>query len=155
METINVAVNINDAKLTLDKYLIFDYKCVSQIQQGKNVSFTFQRDDEVPYIEELRELEKTYPKYKIGSLTFVSLMPILTFILATIFLVVFLIDRQNFNFTLMFSLLMIPALAILVLTVILTVVRLSRIRKIDKEKESTDLKFQDAVAKLKAKYNPQ
>lgn len=155
METKEIVVNINDAKITLEKYLLFDYECVEQRQQGNNVYFRFQRNDDVPYIEELRELEATYPNYKIGSLMTISLMPIVTFVLVTIFLVVFLLDRKNFNFTLMFSLLMIPALLVLVLTVILTVVRLKRIRKVDKEKASVDLEYKEKIRKIKEKNNPQ
>ena len=113
--------------------------------------FKFERDDSVPYINELRKLEESYPKFKIGSMLTVTLMPILTFVLATIFLVVFLIDKQHFNFTLMFSLLMIPALLILVLTVVFTVVRLRRIRNIEKTKDPIDQEMREKIAELKAK----
>ena len=81
----------------------------------------------------------------------VTLMPILTFVLATIFLVVFLIDRKNFNFTLMFSLLMIPALLILVLTVVFTIVRLKRFRNIEKIKDPIDQEFREKIIELKNK----
>lgn len=151
METKEIVVNVNDAKLTLDKYLLFEYTCVKQKQQGQNVYFKFERDDSVPYIEELRKLEESYPKFKIGSMLTVTLMPILTFVLATIFLVVFLIDKQHFNFTLMFSLLMIPALLILVLTVVFTVVRLKRVRNIEKTKDPIDQEIREKIAELKAK----
>ena len=151
METKEIVVHVNDAKLTLDKYLLFEYTCLEQRKQGQNVYFRFERDDEVPYIEELRKLEAEYPKFKIGSMLSVTLMPIVTFVLATIFLVVFLIDRKNFNFTLMFSLLMIPALLILVLTVVFTIVRLKRFRNIEKIKDPIDQEFREKIIELKNK----
>ena len=152
METKEIVVNGNDAKLTLDKYLLFEYTCVVQKQQGQNVYFKFERDDSIPYINELRELEAQYPKFKVGSMLSVTLMPIVTFVLATIFLVVFLIDKKNFNFTLMFSLLMIPALLILVLTVVFTIVRLKRIRNIEKVKDPVDQEFREKIVELRKKY---
>ena len=82
----------------------------------------------------------------------VTLMPIVTFVLATIFLAVFLIDKKNFNFTLMFSLLMIPALLILVLTVVFTIVRLKRIRNIEKVKDPVDQEFREKIVELRKKY---
>lgn len=151
METKEVVVNINDAKLTLDKYLLFVYKCVEQKTQGRNIYFKFQRDDEVSYIDELRKLEASYPTYKIGTMSMVSLMPIVAIALVTIFLVVYLTNRSSFNFTLMFSLLMIPALLVLVLTVLLTIFRLKRIRRIDTEKPKVDEEYKEKIEQLKAK----
>ena len=149
METKEVVVNINDAKLTLDKYLLFEYKCVEQKTQGRNIYFKFQRDDEIPYIDELRKLEASYPTYKIGTMSMVSLMPIVAIALVTIFLVVYLTNRSSFNFTLMFSLLMIPALLVLVLTVLLTIFRLKRIRRIDTEKPKVDEEYKEKIKQLK------
>ena len=151
MEIKEIVVNINDAKITLDKFLLFEYKCVEQKSQGKNVYFKFERNDEVPYIEDLRKLEKTYPNFKIGTMSMISLMPIVTFALVTIFLVVFLVDRKNFNFTLMFSLLMIPALLVLVLTVVLTIVRLKRIRRIEIDKPKAEEEYSLKIQEIKSK----
>ena len=134
MEIKEIVVNNVNAQLTLDKYLIFEYKCLEQRNMGTKTYFKFERDDSVPYYQELVKLEQEYGDFKIKNMTGVSLMPIITFILVTIFLVVFLIDKEHFNFTLMFSLLMIPALVILAFTVVLTVIKLRSFSKVNKEK---------------------
>ena len=148
MEEKEIAVNINNAKLVLDKHLLFKWECVEQRNVGKTIYFKFKRDNEVPYYDELVKLENEYPDYKIKSLIPVSLMPIVTFALVTIFLVVFLMDRENFNFTLMFSLLMIPAMLVLLLTVLFTVLRLKAINKIDKEKPTMENMYREKIAEL-------
>lgn len=151
MEIKEVVVTNENAQITLDKYLIFEYKCLEQRNMGNKTYFKFERDNEVPYYEELVKLEQEYGEYKIKSMTGVSLMPIITFVLVTIFLVVFLIDKEHFNFTLMFSLLMIPALLVLVFTVALTVIKLKAISKINKEKPNKDLEYKEKVDELKAR----
>ena len=151
METKELSVNANNAKLVLDKHLLFEWKCIEQRNVGKNVYFKFQRDDQVPYYEELVKLEKEFPNYKVGSFLTVSLMPIVTFALVTIFLIVFLIDKEHFNFTLMFSLLMIPALLVLVLTVVFTILRFKSISRIEKEKPLLESEYKQKIAELKLK----
>lgn len=151
MEIKELVVNVNNAKITLDKYLIFEYKCLEQRQIGNKVYFKFERDDSVPYYDELVKLENEYGDFKIRNMMPISLMPIVTFALVTIFLVVFLIDREHFNFTLMFSLLMIPALLVLLLTVLFTILRMKNIKKIEIEKPKKDFEYQEKVRELKEK----
>ena len=151
METKIIKTNDINERQLLETYSIFEYKCVERTVNGRKITLKLVRDDSVPYYQELVKLEQEYGEFKIKNMTGVSLMPIITFILVTIFLVVFLIDKEHFNFTLMFSLLMIPALVVLAFTVVLTVIKLRSFSKVNKEKPNKDLEYKEKVAKLKEK----
>ena len=75
MEKEVVTTNQINEKLVLDKHFIFEYKCDEKKVIGSKIELHFSRDDEVPYIEELRKLENEYGEYKIGSMIPMFIFP--------------------------------------------------------------------------------
>ena len=94
MEEKVVITNQNNEKQILDSYLIFEYKCLEKKYQGNKVIYRFQRDDSVSYIEELRKLENEYGGYHIGSMLPTIILPVISIILFTIFLVLMFVLKE-------------------------------------------------------------
>lgn len=141
---------INERQL-IDTYSIFEYKCVGRTVKGKRVTLKFIRDDSVPYIDELKKLEYQYGGYHIGSFLPTLLLPGLSFVLFTVFLVLMLTLKENFNLMLYFFTLVLPALLFLVLGVVLMILRARMIGKIENEKPNKDLEYRQKVNLLKQK----
>ena len=141
---------INERQL-IDTYSIFEYKCIERTVKGKRVTLKFVRDDSVPYIAELKKLEYQYGGYHSGSFLPTLLLPGLSFVLFTVFLVLMLTLKDNFNLMLYFFTLVLPALLFLALGVVLMILRARMIGKIENEKPSKDLKYRQKVNLLKHK----
>lgn len=149
MEEKVVITNQNNEKQILDSYLIFEYKCLEKKYQGNKVIYRFQRDDSVSYIDELRKLENEYGGYHIGSMLPTIILPVISIILFTIFLVLMFVLKDNFNLILYFCSLILPALLFLFLGAVFMFLRIRMINKIEKEKPIKDNEYRQKVANLK------
>ena len=149
MEKKTVITNQMNEKQILDTYLLFEYKCLEKKQQGKKIIFEFERDDSVSYIKELRNLEYQYGSYKVGSMLPTTILPIISFVLFTVFLVLMFALGDNFNLLLYFLTLVLPALIFLALSAVLMVLRIRSINKIENEKPLKDQEYRQKIEKLK------
>lgn len=141
--------SVNEQHL-LQTYSIFEYRCVERTVKGKQIILKFVRDDSVPYFSELKKLEYQYGSYHIGSMLPTLLLPAISFILLTVFLVLMFTLKENFNLLLYFLTLIIPGLICLVLGVILMMLRVRMMGKIANEKNDRDREYAEKVRKLKA-----
>lgn len=150
METKVVETNAINEKQILDTYLLFEYKCEKKEVVGNKIIFTFSRDDSVPYISELRKLEYQYGSYKVGSLIPGIVLPIISFILLTVFLVIFLVKRDEINVIPLFFAICGPALLFLLIGALFMILRLLAVSKIEKEKPLKDQEYRKKIEALKS-----
>lgn len=151
MEKRIVITNEINEKQQIESYLIFKYKVIDRKLEGKKVTLTIERDDSLPYIEDLRKLEKEYGGYKIGSMLPTIIFPALSILLFTAFLIIFLITKENFNFVVFFCSLVAPALVFLVGGVLFMLLRLKALNDIQNEKPKKDAEYRNKVAELESK----
>ena len=151
MEKTVVASYINE-KVVLDKHEIFLYKCIERKNIGRKVIVTFTRDESLPYINDIKKLEEQYPNYMVGTMLPTLICPVISFGLLTAFLVVFFLTKPEFNLPLFFSALMIPAILLLVVSVIFMILRVKKLSKIEKEKPIIDKEFREKVNQIVSKH---
>lgn len=151
MEKVTVITNPLNEHLVLDKYTLFEYKCEEKKIIGKKIQFTFSRDDSVPYIEDLRKLEKEFGEYKIRPMWLTIVSPIISFMLFSVFLVLFVSMGKSFNMNIYFPGLLIPAIVFLLVGVLIMVFRGKALQKIDKEKPIKEQEYREKIKKLKEK----
>lgn len=153
MEEKTVVTNLNNEKLVLDKHLLFEWKCLNRQYHGSKVEIKFQRDDSVSYFSELKKLENEYGEYKIGSMIPTIICPAISIIMFTVFLVLFLVNRENFNFLLYFLSILLPAIAIFLVGVAFMLLRYFSVKKIGEEKPKKDQEYRRKVDLLKQPTN--
>lgn len=149
MEKKVVTTNQINEKLVLDKHFIFEYKCDEKKVIGSKIELHFSRDDEVPYIEELRKLENEYGEYKIGSMIPMFIFPAVSFILFTVFVILYFLDKAHGNTLIYFLSLALPGILSLIGAFLFMFFRTRKIGLIEKEKPQKDEEFKQKVAKLK------
>ena len=148
MEEKTVITNSNNEKLVLDKHFLFLWKCEEKKVIGGHIEIRFSRDDSVPYIDELRKLENEFGEYRVGTMLPTIILPAISMILFTVFLVIFLLNRDNFNFPLYFFSIVLPALLLLLASMIFMFLRTSKINKIAREKPLKEQEYQAKIDKL-------
>ena len=148
MEEKTVITNPNNEKLVLDKHFLFLWKCEEKKVIGNNIELRFSRDDSVPYIEDLRKLENEFGEYKIKSMLPTIILPAIAIVLFTVFLIVFLFNRENFNFLTYFLALIVPALILIMGSVVFMVLRTRTINKIAREKPEKEREYQQKINEL-------
>lgn len=139
---------INERQL-IESYSIFEYKCVERTVKGKKITLRFVRDDSVSYINELRKLQAEYGSYRVGSMLPTLLLPAISFVLLTVFLVLMFALKENFNLLLYFFTLVLPGLLCLILGVLFMILRIRMIGKIQGEKPKRDHEYREKVRQLK------
>ena len=150
MEEKVVVTNQVNEKHLVETYLLFEYSVKEKKINGNKIQYTFIRDDSVPYIKELKELEYQYPNYKIGGMLTTVLFPGIAFVLFTVFLVLFIINRDNKDLLItLFCSLCIPAAVFILFGALMMFYRISKINKIEKEKPIVDEKFKKKIEELK------
>lgn len=148
MEEKTVITNSNNEKLVLDKHLLFLWKCEEKKVIGSRIELRFSRDDSVPYIEELRKLEIEFGEYRVGTMLPTIILPAISMVLFTVFLVIFLLNKDNFNFTPYFFSIILPALILLLASMVFMFLRTSKINKIAKEKPLKEQEYQAKIERL-------
>ena len=148
MEEKTVITNSNNEKLVLDKHFLFLWKCEEKKVVGGHIEIRFSRDDSVPYIDELRKLENEFGEYRVGTMLPTIILPAISMVLFTVFLVIFLLNRDNFNFPLYFFSIVLPALLLLLASMIFMFLRTSKINKIAREKPLKEQEYQAKIDKL-------
>ena len=151
MEKFTIKTDGLNEKFVLDKYEIFHYKCEEKKVVGRHIYITYSRDDSLPFIGELKELEKEYGDYHIGSMAPTYILPIPAFILITIFLILFLVNK-DLNLVICFCSLIIPALICIVLAFIFMFLRMRTVSQIEKEKPEKDKEYRIKVDKVISRF---
>ena len=150
MEKKTIKVNELNVQTTLDKYLIFDYKIEGQRDLGKGKKeFTFNRDDNTPYYQELVELERSYPRYQYPSMLISIIFSILAFVIVTALLILFFVNRPVAKSY--WWIFIIPTSLCLIVTVYFTYRRIEIMKKIELDKPRIDIEYKKKVAALKEK----
>ena len=119
MEEKVVYTNSVNEKCVLEKHELFLYKCEERQYIGKRIKIRFSRDDS--------------PKYKIGSMLPTFIFPAIAIILFTVFLVLFVLYKENFNLLLYFGVLAVPAILCLFVSVLFMFLRARMIKRIEIE----------------------
>lgn len=148
MEEKTVITNNNNEKLVLDKHLLFLWKCEEKKVIGSRIELRFSRDDSAPYIEELRKLEIEFGEYRVGTMLPTIILPAISMVLFTVFLVIFLLNKDNFNFIPYFFSIILPALILLLASMVFMFLRTSKINKIAKEKPLKEQEYQAKIERL-------
>lgn len=151
MTKFTIKTNSINEKFVLDKYQIFHYHLEEKKVVGSSIYLTYSRDDSLPFINELNELEKEYGDYHIGSMIPTYILPIPAFILLTVFLILFLTNKE-LNTILFFCALVIPALLFIVAAFIVMFLRMRTISKIEKEKPIKDQEYRIKVDKVVSRF---
>ena len=149
MEKVTVITNPLNEHLVLDKYALFEYKCEEKQVIGRKIQFVFSRDDSAPYIEDLRKLEKEFGEYKIRPMWLTIVSPIISFMLFSVFLVLFISMGKSFNMNVYFPGLLIPAIVFLLVGVLVMVLRGKALQKIDSEKPLKEQEYREKIRKFK------
>ena len=151
MTKFTIKTNSINEKFVLDKYEIFQYRLEEKKVVGSSIYLTYSRDDSLPFIKELEELEKEYGDYHIGSMIPTYVLPIPAFILLTVFLILFLTNKE-LDTVLFFCVLVIPALLFIVAAFLVMFLRMRSISKIEKEKPEKDKEYRIKVANVISKF---
>lgn len=151
MEEKTVITNSYNEQLVLDKHILFLWKCEEKKTFGNRIELRFSRDDSVPYIEELRKLENEFGEFRVGTMLPTIILPAVAIVMFTVFLIIYLFNKDNFNFPLYFFSIMLPALLCLVAAMGFMVFRTYKIDQITKEKP---LKEQEYKAKIERLIQP-
>ena len=77
------------------------------------------------------------------------ILPVISFILFTVFLVLMFALGENFNLLLYFLAFVLPALLFLAASALFMVIRIRSIKKIEEEKPITDQEYRQKIAELK------
>ena len=148
MEEKIVVTNPNNEKLVLDKHFLFLWKCEEKKTMGSHIELRFSRDDTVPCIDEIRKLENEFGEYHIGSMLPVLILPGISIALFTVFLVVFFVNKDHFDFLLYFLSLLLPGILCLLASMGLMTLRTLKINRIAKEKPLKEAEYQEKINKL-------
>lgn len=145
---------VNSYSVTRSTYLmgLFDWKLVKEEKKENAPSILyFERDENVPYYQEMVEIEKeTSPKL----LPFwLLILPVATaFILVSLYLILYLSLRPNFDVFLFFCVLFIPAMALLLSDTLLFYLRSKQLMNYLKRENEIVKNAEDKMQALKEKY---
>lgn len=149
MERKEVLVDQVNEKQLIDSYKLFEFKVVEKKTIGSKFLYILERDDSVPYYQELVKLENTYPKFHIGSMLPVVILPGFGFITLTIFLVIFFANGMSSSLMPWFIVFIVVAALFLMAAVLFLFLRMTAINKIEKEKPKIDQEFKKKIEALK------
>lgn len=152
METKRISVDNTNYKLVRDKHLMFDWKIEKEEKTLFGYVLTFSRDNETPYYSQLVELENEYGKGTIPSLLPTVLLPIISMILFTTFIILFYVIKIKIDFIVLFMALCMPGILLLISAVVLMFLRLKAIQNFADNKNSKDLSYKKKIEKLKNEH---
>ena len=136
-------------KLTLiEEQEVFQWKLEKEIVKNNGkIELIFVRNEQINNYEKLVKLEKEFETKIIP--TFLTILPaILSMILLTIFLILFLTRDENFDAAKTLILFMIPSSILLLTTVILSYARFSKINALNSTRNERLQKAKIEVAKI-------
>ena len=149
MERKEVLVDQVNEKQTIDSYKLFEYKIVEKKTVGSKYLYILERDNSVPYYEELVKIEKSYHWYHIGSMLPVVIFPGLAFLTLTVFLIIFFVNGMSASLLPWFIAFIVVAALFLLTAVLFLFLRMQTVSKIEKEKPKYDAEIRKKIEALK------
>ena len=145
---------VNSFSVSRSVYLmgLFDWKLVKEEKKDNAPSVLyFERDENVPYYKEMVEIENSISPKLIPF--WVLIIPVaIAFSLVTVFLILFLINRDNFDTMKNFYLFFIPAMAFLLLDTLVFYLRSRQLVNYLKREDELVKQAETKIAELKKKY---
>ena len=145
---------VNSFSVSRSVYLmgLFDWKLVKEEKKDNAPSVLyFERDENVPYYKEMVEIENSISPKLIPF--WVLIIPVaIAFSLVTAFLILFLINRDNFDTMKNFYLFFIPAMAFLLLDTLVFYLRSRQLVNYLKREDELVKQAETKIAELKKKH---
>lgn len=152
MEEKKITTSFINRDTCVSKHLLFDWQIKEEKQNKFSSTIIFVRDNEKPYINELKKLEFSYKEYKFIPFIYVIILISLAVISFTTFLVLFLIHKENLA-EIMWSLIFVifGALALLGgVAILYSRNKTSERISIDKPKQDREIK--EKIKNIKEQY---
>ena len=148
---------VNAYSVSRSVYLmgLFDWKLVQEDKKENAPSVLyFERDETVPYYEEMVEIEKETSPKLIPFWTL--LVPVgISFALITIFLILYLVNKPNFDTMKYFYIFFIPAMGLLLIDTLIFYLRSRQLMNYLKNEQSIVKNAEDKMAALRSRYGNQ
>ena len=145
---------VNSFAVSRSVYLmgLFDWKLVSEEKHDNAPSvLTFERDETVPYYQEMVEVEKETSPRLIPFPIFIVLLGI-SFALLTTYLILWLMLKPNFDTMKFFCILFIPAMVTMLGGVIISFLRTRQLMQYLQNEATIVKNAEDKMSALRAKY---
>ena len=153
----NCKRKVNSFSVTRSVYLmgLFDWKLVKEEKkEGAPSTLYFERDESVPYYQEMVEVEKEISPKLIPF--WVLLIPIaIAFALVTTYLILYLAMRPNFEVLKYFLILFVPSMVMLLLDTSIFWLRSKQLMNYLKNEETLVKNAEEKMAAIRAKYAKQ
>ena len=150
----NCKRKVNSFSVTRSVYLmgLFDWKLVKEEKkEGAPSTLYFERDESVPYYQEMVEVEKEISPKLIPF--WVLLIPIaIAFALVTTYLILYLAMRPNFEVLKYFLILFVPSMVMLLLDTGIFWLRSKQLMNYLKNEETLVKNAEEKMAAIRAKY---
>ena len=145
---------VNSYTVSRSVYLmgLFDWKLVKEEKKENAPSILyFERDESVPYYEEMVEIEKTMSPKLIPF--WVLIIPVaISFILVTVFLILYLANKDNFDTMKYFYIFFIPSMVFLLGDTLVFYLRSRQLMNHLKKEEELVKNAEEKMMALRAKY---
>ena len=153
----NCKRKVNSFSVTRSVYLmgLFDWKLVKEEKkEGAPSTLYFERDESVPYYQEMVEVEKEISPKLIPF--WVLLIPIaIAFALVTTYLILYLAMRPNFEVLKYFLILFVPSMVMLLLDTSIFWLRSKQLMNYLKNEETLVKNAEEKMAVIRVKYAKQ
>lgn len=150
----NCQRKVNSYTVTRSVYLmgLFDWKLIKEEKKENGPStLYFQRDESVPYYQEMVEVEKEISPKLIPFWTLI--IPVaLAFALVTAYLIMFLALRPNFDTMKYFFIFFLPAMALLLVDTLIFYLRSRQLMNYLKREEELVKIAEEKMMRIKEKY---
>ena len=150
----NCKRKVNSFSVTRSVYLmgLFDWKLVKEEKkEGAPSTLYFERDETVPYYQEMVEVEKEISPQLIPF--WVLLIPIaIAFALVTTYLILYLSLRPNFDVFKFFLILFVPSMIMLLIDTGIFWLRSKQLMNYLKKEETLVKNAETKMANIRAKY---
>lgn len=145
---------VNSFSVTRSVYLmgLFDWRLVNEEKHENAPSIlTFERDENVPYYQEMVAVEKETSPKLLSFWIFVAIVAV-AFLTMTTYLILFLALRPNFDALKYFYIFFIPAIVLLLLDTLLFYLRSKQLMKYLQNEDSIVKNAEEKMRQIKEKY---
>lgn len=145
---------VNSFSVTRSVYLmgLFDWKLINEEKKENSPSIlTFERDENVPYYQEMVEIEKETSPHLLPF--WVLAVPVsIAFIIMTVFLILYLAMKEAFDAKANLFFFLIPSMVLLLADTLLFYYRSRQLMKYLQNEDTIVKEAEDKIKQLKAKY---
>ena len=97
MQSKTIKISLINRDTCVSKHTLFEWVLVKEEKHVLTTTLYFERDDSLPYIKELEKLEFSYQEYNYLPFPLVIVLCALAFICFTVFLCIFLHNKEHFD----------------------------------------------------------